>query len=278
MSRKTSARPVLISILAFIVLEGGAMWIMSKNSFFQRAKLNKIYTEVEDKFLDINSDIRYYLTLNKSNEALAIENSYLRNSLAKYQSLLDTLSIRDSIAARLPDSSLFLYIPARVISNSTNKSHNYLILNKGRKAGVKADMGVISANGVVGVVNAVSENYSHVISLLNIKQSVSARIKGSDAFGPLMWNGVSVSHAVLTEIPQHIKFRIGDSVVTSGFSAIFPPDIPLGKIVGSRIVFGTHHEIRVKFFQDFKTLKYVDIVVCKDRHEIDSLITAGNEE
>jgi rod shape-determining protein MreC len=173
---------------------------------------------------------------------------------------------------------LFSYIPARVIGNSTNKSHNYIIINKGRKAGVKEDMGVISANGVVGVVNAVSDNYAHIISLLNIKQSVSARISPSRAFGPLIWNGVSTTHAVLTEIPQHIKFRMGDSVVTSGFSAIFPPDIPLGKIVGSKIVLGTHHEIRVKLFQDFKTLKFVNVVVNNNHSEMDSLILTGNEE
>lgn len=278
MPGKTSVKPILISILTFIILEGAALWMMSGSSYFQRARLNEAYIQVEKKLLNTNSNIRYYLTLNRANAVLAEENSQLRNTLSRYQALLDTLSRKDSISIPVPDSSLFSYIPARVIGNSTNKSHNYIIINKGRKAGVKEDMGVISANGVVGVVNAVSDNYAHIISLLNIKQSVSARISQSGAFGPLIWNGVSTTHAVLTEIPQHIKFRMGDSVVTSGFSAIFPPDIPLGKIVGSKIVLGTHHEIRVKLFQDFKTLKFVNVVVNNNRSEMDSLILKGNEE
>lgn len=278
MPGKTSVKPILVSILTFIILEGAALWMMSGSSYFQRARLNEAYIQVEKKFLNTNSNISYYLTLNRANAVLAEENSQLRNTLSKYQALLDTLSRKDSISIPVPDSSLFTYIQARVIGNSTNKSHNYIIINKGRKAGVKEDMGVISANGVVGVVNAVSDNYAHIISLLNIKQSVSARIANSGAFGPLIWNGVSTTHAVLTEIPQHIKFHMGDSVVTSGFSAIFPPEIPLGKIVGSKIVLGTHHEIRVKLFQDFKTLKFVNVVVNNNRSEIDSLILKGNEE
>jgi len=278
MAVRASAKPILITILVFIILEGGALWMMSSSSFFQRTRLNNAYIQVEQKFLNTNSNILYYLSLKEANTVLASENSFLRNSLAKYQAILDTIRTRDSVYTPLPDSSTFSYIPARIIGNSTNKSHNYIIINKGRKAGIKEDMGVISANGVVGVINAVSDNYAHIISLLNINQSVSAKISHSGAFGPLIWNGVSSSHAVLTEIPQHIKFRMGDSVVTSGYSAIFPPDIPLGKIVGSKIVMGTHHEIRVKLFQDFNTLQFVNVVVNNNRDEIDSLMLKGNEE
>jgi len=126
-------------------------------------------------------------------------------------------------------------------------------------------------------VNAVSDNYSYIISLLNINQSVSAKISRLGAFGPLIWDGRSADYALLTEIPQHIKIQVGDSVVTSGFSSIFPPDIPLGTIRKSKIINGTHHEIQVKLFQDFRTLHYVNVVVSSHKEEVDKISTQNEE-
>ncbi|MFA6334171.1 MAG: rod shape-determining protein MreC [Bacteroidales bacterium] len=259
------------AVFLFIVLETGSLVLMGNNSLFQKVRIGGAMMQIQERFLKAEANIKYYVSLKSVNEQLADENNRLLNQLAKYQTQLDTLTADSLVCKPLGDSSDFSYIPAKIISNSTNKKQNYIIIDKGRKDGVGKDMGVISPKGVVGVVSAVSDNYSYIISLLNINQSVSAKISRSGAFGPLIWNGRSADYALLTEIPQHIKIQIGDSVLTSGFSSLFPADIPLGSIRKSKIIKGTHHEIQVKLFQDFRTLHYVNVVVNSHKDEIDTI-------
>lgn len=277
MAKRSPVTPILATILLFLALETGSVLMIAYNSVFQQVRIFGVLMQIHGRFLNAQTNIKYYFSLRNVNEQLADENSRLLNQLAKYQTQLDTLKA-DSLSYKpLGDSSDFSYIPAKIIGNSTNKKQNYIIIDKGRKDGVGKDMGVISPNGVIGVVNAVSDNYSYIISLLNINQSVSAKISRSGAFGPLIWDGRSADYALLTEIPQHIKIQVGDSVVTSGFSSIFPPDIPLGTIRKSKIINGTHHEIQVKLFQDFRTLHYVNVVVSSHKEEVDKISTQNEE-
>lgn len=277
MAKRSPVTPILATILLFLVLETGSVLMIAYNSVFQQVRIFGVLMQIHGRFLNTQTNIKYYFSLRNVNEQLADENSRLLNQLAKYQTQLDTLKA-DSLSYKpLGDSSDFSYIPAKIIGNSTNKKQNYIIIDKGRKDGVGKDMGVISPNGVIGVVNAVSDNYSYIISLLNINQSVSAKISRLGAFGPLIWDGRSADYALLTEIPQHIKIQVGDSVVTSGFSSIFPPDIPLGTIRKSKIINGTHHEIQVKLFQDFRTLHYVNVVVSSHKEEVDKISTQNEE-
>jgi len=277
MAKRSPVTPILATILLFLALETGSVLMIAYNSVFQQVRIFGVLMQIHGRFLNAQTNIKYYFSLRNVNEQLADENSRLLNQLAKYQTQLDTLKA-DSLSYKpLGDSSDFSYIPAKIIGNSTNKKQNYIIIDKGRKDGVGKDMGVISPNGVIGVVNAVSDNYSYIISLLNINQSVSAKISRLGAFGPLIWDGRSADYALLTEIPQHIKIQVGDSVVTSGFSSIFPPDIPLGTIRKSKIINGTHHEIQVKLFQDFRTLHYVNVVVSSHKEEVDKISTQNEE-
>lgn len=277
MAKRSPVTPILATILLFLVLETGSVLMIAYNSVFQQVRIFGVLMQIHGRFLNAQTNTKYYFSLRNVNEQLADENSRLLNQLAKYQTQLDTLKA-DSLSYKpLGDSSDFSYIPAKIIGNSTNKKQNYIIIDKGRKDGVGKDMGVISPNGVIGVVNAVSDNYSYIISLLNINQSVSAKISRLGAFGPLIWDGRSADYALLTEIPQHIKIQVGDSVVTSGFSSIFPPDIPLGTIRKSKIINGTHHEIQVKLFQDFRTLHYVNVVVSSHKEEVDKISTQNEE-
>lgn len=272
MAKKKSPNiTILTAILLFVVLETGSVLMMANSSVFQQVRVFGALMEIHGRLLKVQTDIKYYFNFRKVNEQLATENLRLLNQLAKYQTQLDTLKADTLGLRRLTDSSVFYYVPAKIVGNSTNKKQNYIIIDKGRKDGVGEDMGVISQNGVVGVVCAVSDNYAYVISLLNVNQSVSAKISRSGAFGPLIWDGKNPDYALLTEIPQHIKIQVGDSIVTSGFSSLFPPGIPLGTIRKSKIIKGTHHLIQVKFFQDFRTLLYVNVVVNNHKAEIDKI-------
>jgi len=264
MTQKRSPRfQWLVSLLLFLVLEGFSLIMISENSFFQHLKISGAYMAVRGSLSKTGSEIRYFFNLRDVNRELEKENQRLLSSLE---------SFRGSGAEADTSEAQYIYIPARIVANSTNNKQNFIIIDKGSRDGVKEDMGVISPLGVAGVISKVSERYSYVISLLNINQSISARIGREGAFGPMVWDGKSAQRALLTDIPQHIRFTVGDTIFTSGFSTIFPENIPLGTAGKSKILRGTHKEIQVRLFQDFKSLRYVRVVINRHKEELDSLI------
>ncbi|MDX9782048.1 MAG: rod shape-determining protein MreC [Bacteroidales bacterium] len=257
----------LVSLLVFVVLETISLMMISESSFFQQLKISGVYMSVRGSLARAGTGIKYYFHLKDVNTDLSRENAILLAELEKYRALginTDTLEIQ------------YQYIPATIVANSTNSTQNFIIIDKGRRDGIEKDMGVVSPMGVAGVVSEVSERYAYVISMLNINQSISARIGREGAFGPMLWDGKSAGRALLTDIPQHIEFAVGDTIYTSGFSTIFPPQIPIGRAGKSKTVRGTHKEVEVELLQDFKTLKYVRVVKNINRDELDSLLT-GNE-
>lgn len=253
----------LVSLLLFIVLETISLIMISESSFVQQLKINGAYMSVRGALAQAGSDIKYYFNLREVNADLSAENGTLLAELERYRA---SYICKDTAEVK------YNYIPASIVANSTNNKQNFIIIDKGRRDGVKEDMGVVSPLGVAGVVSRVSEKYSYVISLLNVNQSISARIGKSGAFGPLFWDGKSASKAILADIPQHINISIGDTIYTSGYSTIFPPEIPIGTAGKSKIVRGTHKEIEVNLFQNFRTLKYVRVVKNRDKEELDNLI------
>jgi rod shape-determining protein MreC len=261
----------LATLLLFFALEGVSLFFIARDSLFQKVKITGLFMQVKGSISGFTSDIRYFTGLRKVNEVLQEENILLKNQV---EALSASLRERDSmqVVPATDANPEYHYIPARIISNSTNKLQNFIILDKGKKHGVEKDMGVVSPRGVVGVVSEVTENYSYVISFLNTTQSVSAKISPSGAFGPLLWEGKRTDYATLTEIPHHIKFMVGDTVYTSGYSTIFPANIPIGTARKSTLKSGTHHRIQVKLFQDFSTLHFVKIVAHYNRKELESIL------
>ena len=263
----------LATLLLFLALEGVSRIIISQESLFQSVRIGGFVMHIKTGVSGFTSDVKYYLGLGDVNEMLREENLRLLKELEIYKKIAP---LPDSLENFTDSTADFSYIPAKVIANSTNKLHNYIILNKGREDGVEKDMGVISPRGVVGVVTAVSDHFSYVISFLNVNQSVSAKITPSMAFGPLIWEGRRTDYATLIEIPYHIEFMVGDTVYTSGFSTLFPPDLPLGTVRKSEVTKGSHHQIQVKLFQDFATLHYVNVVVNNHKDEIDLIQSSSN--
>ena len=147
-----------------------------------------------------------------------------------------------------------------------------------RSDGIRPQSGIITGSGVVGIIDAVDKHYSYGLSFMNSEVSVSSRIGKEGAVGPLSWDGVSVDKALLKEIPLQFKFSPGDTVWTSGYSAIFPPDIPLGTAGEARVVNGAVNEIEVHLFENFTALRFVTVVENIGRDEILSLENLENPE
>jgi rod shape-determining protein MreC len=207
------------------------------------------------------SRVTDYFALGKTNELLARDNIELRNQVAILSTKLEKVN---SLLRENPIQPLFTYYPAIIINNSTNKQYNYLTLNIGSKDGVKQEMGVVTNQGVIGIVAGVSENYSTVISLLNIDLKISAKHKKTQQFGSMFWDGINYREVVLSDIPQHVKVSIGDTIVTSGFSSIFPPEIDLGVIKSFDNTGSNFHTITVELFIDFRQIHNVWVV--SNRH------------
>lgn len=259
----------LATIILFLALEVVSILFIANDSVFQRVKISGAAMYLKSGVSSVTSDIRYYFWLKEHNEVLLRENQRLKEQLAIYRTKGE---MADTLEGFLPTTPDFTYIPAKIISNSTNKLNNFIIINRGSRHGVKKDMGVISPEGVVGVISSVSDNYSYIISFLNINQSVSARIEPSGAYGPLIWEGRSSDYATLAEVPYHIKVSVGDTVFTSGFSTIYPPDVPLGTIRRSTVIRGSHHKFQVKLFQNFGSLRYVSVVVNNKKDELNQFL------
>jgi rod shape-determining protein MreC len=213
------------------------------------------------------NNISEYLHLRTQNDALALENAKLRSLLFNIK---DTASIPklDSIKGLHPAD----IIVSKVIHNSFNAHENYLTLNSGSLQGVKPDMGVINSLGIVGIIDNTSPRYSTVISILNIKSQINAKLKKSNHFGSLIWDGKSTGFVQLIDVPRLASIRKGDTIVTGGQSVIFPENINIGTIERIYTDTQTHYfKIEVKLFNDMTSLGHVYILKSKNREEIINL-------
>ncbi len=215
---------------------------------------------------DINEDLQ------RRNVSLESEVIWLRKELARYQEDV----VADSLAR---DSSLmqFDFILAHVISNSVSRANNYITIEKGALDSIHPEMGVVDQNGVVGIVNIVGDHSARVISLLNPKMRLSCKVKGREYFGSLVWDGVSPHEALLEEMPRHEKFKKGDTIVTSGYSAVFPEGIPVGTIISHEKEHDDNfYALRIKLFTDFTTLSTVRVIRNNMKDEL-MMIQTGEE-
>ena len=211
-----------------------------------------------------------YFSLKEKNDSLALDNFHLRCRPADLEEFIsDSLRV-----SRLPADGIskgYRYTPATISKISNNTQHNYMIISKGSDDGVQTGDGVITDMGAIGVIDGVSRNFSYARSFQNHGMSISARVGRTGISGPLTWDGINSNGALLNEIPHHVEISAGDTIYTSGFSSIFPPDIPLGTTGEARIVNGSTFEIKVRLFEDFTSLRYVTIVENMGRKEIRKL-------
>ena len=205
----------------------------------------------------------------KVNQELSEENARLHAQLESIPAFLnDSVSIQE---INIGDK-VFRFSSAKVINNSVNRPYNYITLNKGRKDGIKPDQGIINADGVVGLITNVSESYSVGFSVLNKRWGVSAKHKKSGTFGPISWDGDDYRYVNLNGIPFHVDLAIGDTIVTSSYSSVFPEGIFIGTISGFEEPAGeNYYIITIKLAVNFKSLNYVEVIDNLKRDEIKTL-------
>ncbi len=214
----------------FVLLEGFCFYLIYQNNKYSRASFVNMANEANGKVYKSYSGITDYLYLRQFADSLVKENASLRANLtdSKSDNTVVIKEQKDTMSKKL--EQVYTYIPAKVIRNSVNQSANYIYINRGKNQGVTTQMGVINPSGVVGQVVNVTDNYAAVMSLLNKKFLVSVKLKGTNYFGSLSWEGKNTTLAKLKEIPKHVKMKVGDTLVTSGYSELFPENVMVGTV------------------------------------------------
>ena len=266
--RKTSS--LLVSAATFLLLEVAALFLLRSSSTVQNIWINRASHRTMAFLWGGGEALRNQFRMDDLNKELQAENARLQERLRMYE-LRDAARDEQEHMAAGENPAVYHYIPATVVKMSRNRVHNYIILNKGSEDGIRPHSGIISARGVVGIVEAVDKHYSYGLTLMNPEMSVGARLGASEQVGPLSWDGVNTRRALMRNLSAHYETTPGDTVRTSGFSIFFPPDIPIGVTGNSRLVDGSTREVEVFLFQDFSTLRYVTVVENLARTEITAL-------
>ena len=204
------------------------------------------------------------------NDDLAQKNVELELQMERLLEKLTELTHDSSGIERMRKESLSGYdiFKAKVVNNTLTHADNYITLDKGEKDGIRSEMGVVDGNGVVGIVYMTSDHYSVVIPVLNSKSSISCKIKNSDYFGFLKWDGGASNYATVKDMPRHSLFSLGDTIVTSGHSAVFPSGIPIGTVEDiSDSHDGLSYLLKVRLFTDFGKLNDVRVIAKKTQEE-----------
>lgn len=258
----------LRSLLLFILLEAAAVALLISNNSPQGAAFFNSSNNLVGSWLKTRSDVVDFFSFASANEELIRENATL---LAHIQNLRYK---PDSIHIQL-DSSFnanFKFKGARVFNNSLRFTQNHLTLNKGAKHGLKPGMGIFNKDGIIGRIKTVSENYSVGISLLNTGLLISSKIKTTENFGSVNWDGKNTRQAKMLYVPRHVKAQLGDTIVTSGYNAVFPEGIKIGVIASVNPGADSNYlDIVLNLCTDFTSLDYVYVVENTQLVELDSL-------
>lgn len=222
----------------FVLIEVLALRYYTSSSVYSKGKIvgaaNATVGALSSNFYQAGS----YFSLAKENQALNQEIAELRNKLDRFEA--------DTTTMQFDYEQQYNYIEAKVVDNTVTKQYNYIILNKGMRDGAHENMAVISGDNIVGYVVSVSDKFSAAISLLNRDFRSSGQLKGIDYVGSIFWDGIDNEHLILTEMSKYASISAGDTVVSTGYSTIFPPNITIGTVEDFRLVNDTYYDIKVK--------------------------------
>lgn len=258
-----------LSVIIFVVLEILAFLLVVNKNDLQRSVAFRYATTLSAWTYEITNSVTDYFGLAEANKELSEENARLLTENARYRDLMlcsDSSGVSNQLGIVSARES---YLSAKVVFNSVYDLQNYIIIDKGSAQGIEEDMGVFTPQGVVGVVQRVSKNYAVVLPIINPEQVISAKIKGNNQLGSVKWNGKTPLKAKLYEIPNHVNVVAGDSIVTSGFSAIFPEDIMIGVVDKATNVENTMYcDIDIALTVDFQSLSYVTVAAFTNKNEL----------
>ncbi|CAN5229339.1 rod shape-determining protein MreC [soil metagenome] len=247
------------SFFIFFALEVICLASVFRLNYYHKVTFVNAANDLSGSIYSSYSNFTDYLSLADVNDSLSRENALLRSQL---QGSYWNTEVKKDVACDVNMVQAYQYFDAKIISNSTNSISNYLVINKGRKHGVRENMGVVVSNGVVGIVMDVSENFATIMSVLHKDSKISVKIKSFNNYtGSLIWLGGDSRYAIVKQIPKHVKFAVGDSVVTSGYSSIFPENILVGSIESFEIPSGSNfYDISIKLAADLETIEYVYVI------------------
>ena len=249
--------------LLFLLLLGISLGFTFQFHSYHKSKIISSANFVSGNAYQKINDVESYFSLRTQNNNLAFENARLKMLL---------FNKKDTIVPEIIDLQGVAktnIILSRVINNSFDVYENYLTIDSGSAKGIKTDMGVINDLGIIGIVDNTSTNFSTVISILNTKNAVNAKLKKSNHFGSLTWNGKSTGFAQLINVPRLAAVRKGDTIVTGAQSTIFPENINIGTIDKIYVDNQTnYYTINVKLFNDMTNLGYVYIIKNRNTPEI----------
>lgn len=248
------------SLLYLLLLLISLAFTIDSHSY-HRSKYFNSSSRISGSIYNTADGVTQYFNLNEENKKLVEENKKLRN-------LLFNLNIEDTV--QLDTAKLdFVIISGRIIKNSYSSPNNYITINKGTNQGIKQDMGVISAKGILGIVEHTTKNYASVQSILNTKSNINAKIKNTNYFGSLVWDGQGYNQVKLEDIPRLVPLLVGDTIVTGAMSSIFPENVPIGTIKKFDLnVSKSFYSIDVELFNDMSNVKNAYIIYNKNRPEI----------
>ncbi|WP_162419058.1 rod shape-determining protein MreC [Cyclobacterium roseum] len=260
----------LRALILFLVLELLAVGIVFTHNSPQGAVFFNSSNKLTGSILSVKTNFMSYFSLYSVNRSLAEKNASLLNRLDELTPVKDSTElIMDSTLA-----NSFEFWSARVINNSIHQSQNYLTLNKGSLHGIKEGMGVFNGQGVIGRVKGTSNHFSSVISLLHTDLLISSKIKDTEVIASTKWDGRKSDEAKLLYVPRHVEVAPGQEIVTSGYNAVFPEGISIGRVKEANPGSETNYlDITISLSADFSTLNFVYLVENDLREELDSLET-----
>ncbi len=262
------------NFLIFIILEVVAFLLLTSYNEYPKSSVLSTSNVIVAFNYKVADDVASYFRLRAVNTQLQEENAQLRNRLAELENLIE-----DSVEQTAYQYAHLDYtcIPAKVIQLTTNKQHNYLTINKGRRDSLYQGMGVRNSEGVVGIVTTVSERFAVVIPIVNTYSKISAKFLKNGYYATVEWDGKDYRFAKLEDVASHMDVAKGDTIVTSGLSPVFPADIPLAVIEDVYLGEGdSYYTIRVRLQTDFRKLNYVQVIDNHTFHEENELMEHAN--
>ena len=255
--------------LLFLFLEIIAVSLTIQSHSYHRSKFINSSNFITGSLYSNFNSFNNYVNLKSQNEQLLEENTKLKNLLSQNDgSYTSTKSQRiDSLVY----NKRYQYLSARIINNNYTKTNNRLTINRGSKDGIKAELGVVSSKGIVGITTNVSSNYAVIMSIINENSQINVKLLNNHHFGTLTWNGKDYNTCQLEDLPRQTNIKVGDTIITGGKSTIFPEGILVGTIKDFEVLNNNYKIVNVQLFNDMSAIYHVNIITNLDKKEIKTI-------
>ena len=262
--------------LFFLFLELIAFQLIINNLSFHKSKFISSASSITGGFYNKINTISDYFQLDIENKELLNENLILRNKLEKLSQNMDTVAV-SKIFNKTKFIQRYSYFQGRVEKNQFRNNYNFLTINLGEKDSITPEMGVINSKGILGITENVLQSYSRVRSILNKNSKINAKLKNSNYFGTLTWDGLDYNITQLLDIPRQAKLKVGDTIITGGMSSIFPEGIHIGRVNNIINELSIKRIINIQLFNDMSNLKNIYVVKDFDKQQLMNLEKLNNE-